>query len=121
MKRKQLGELGEQFAASYLQEQGLRIIARNWRCPSGELDIIAYDQNMLVFVEVRTRSVYADVRQRYGSVLEAVTPLKQQQIRKLALIYMYQNKLHEQAVRFDVVLVEREQLTMKATHIAHAF
>lgn len=121
MNRKQLGQLGEQFAADYLQKQGMRIVARNWRCASGELDLIAYDRKVLVFVEVRTRTVHMNDRARYGSVLEAVTPYKQQQIRKLAEIYLYQKKLADQAVRFDVVLIEREDNLMKATHIPHAF
>jgi putative endonuclease len=121
MNRKELGSLGEQFATHYLQQQGLEIVARNWRCSSGELDIIALDQTVLVFIEVRTRSVYADRKARYGSVLEAITPYKQLQIRKLAEIYLYQKKLYERKIRFDVVLIERQQQEMKATHIRHAF
>ena len=121
MNRKQLGLEGEQFAAQYLQQQGLEIIARNWRCSSGELDIIASDQGVIVFIEVRTRTVYKDGNERYGTVLEAVTPYKQQQIRKLAQIYMYQKKLYDHSVRFDVVLIERQQEHMDAKHIRNAF
>lgn len=121
MNRKQLGLQGEQFAAQYLQQQGMEIVARNWRCSSGELDIIALEQGMLVFIEVRTRTVYPNGTERYGSVLEAVTPYKQQQIRKLAEIYLYQKKLYEQSIRFDVVLIQWDGGKMDATHIRHAF
>lgn len=121
MNRKQLGAMGEQFALEYVQKLGMRIVARNWRCSSGELDLIAYEQNVLVFIEVRTRTVHSDAPQKFGSVLEAITPSKQLKVRKLAEIYAYKHKLTDQTIRFDVVLVEKVRDELRATHIRHAF
>lgn len=123
MNRKQLGAEGEERASRYLQEQGYIIVQRNWRCSSGELDIIARNEQQLVFVEVRTRTVYAQGEgiNRYGSVLEAITPRKQMQLRRLAEIYLYQAKLRNISLRFDVVLVERSGERYSINHIQHAF
>lgn len=124
MNRKQLGQLGENYAAQMLQEKGLTIVARNWRCASGELDLVAQDGNVIVFVEVRTRTITASNQtneQRYGSVLEAVTVQKRIQVKRLAEIYLYRNRMTEQSVRFDVVLVEKAGERMTAKHIEHAF
>jgi len=124
MNRKQLGQLGENYAAQMLQEKGLMIAARNWRCSSGELDLVARDGSVIVFVEVRTRTIAAASKaneQRYGSVLEAVTVQKRAQVKRLAEIYLYQHRLSDHAIRFDVVLVERKGDQMTATHIEHAF
>jgi len=124
MNRKQTGQLGENYAAQMLQEKGLMIIARNWRCASGEIDLVARDGSVVVFVEVRTRTINASRRaneQRYGSVLEAITVQKRAQVKRLAEIYLYQHRMTEHSVRFDVVLVERKDEQMTATHIEHAF
>lgn len=123
LNRKQLGAQGEERASLYLQEQDYIIVQRNWRCSSGELDIIARDGNQLVFVEVRTRTVYAQGAgvNRYGSVLEAITSRKQMQLRRLAQIYLYQSKLYNISLRFDVVLVERSGEHYAVNHIKHAF
>ena len=67
----ELGRRGEQLAAEYLERAGLRILDRNWRCETGELDIVALDQRVLVVCEVKTRSGV-----RYGSPLEAVSHSK---------------------------------------------
>ncbi len=64
----ELGRHGEQLAAEYLERAGLRILDRNWRCETGELDIVAPEQRVLVVCEVKTRSGL-----RYGSPLEAVS------------------------------------------------
>lgn len=123
LNRKQLGAEGEERASLYLQEQGYIIVQRNWRCGSGEIDIIASKENQLVFVEVRTRTVYAQGAgvNRYGSVLEAITPRKQMQLRRLAEIYLYQSKLRNISLSFDVVLVERSGEHYTLNHIKHAF
>ncbi|GAA2754236.1 YraN family protein [Amnibacterium kyonggiense] len=67
----QLGRRGEDEAAAYLTALGWRIVDRNWRCPSGEIDIVALDGTELVIVEVKTRS-----GRGYGDPLEAVDPRK---------------------------------------------
>ena len=95
-----LGKLGENLAVAYLENHGVDIIKRNYRQKSGEIDIIARDQECLVFVEVKTRKSL-----RFGQPFEAVTPRKQAQISRVALDYMTRTKLSDQAVRFDVISI----------------
>ena len=71
-KRIQTGQRGEEIAALYFTERGYNIVARNWRCPTGELDIIMEKGDTLIFVEVRTRS-----GKRYGTPEESINPTKQ--------------------------------------------
>lgn len=95
-----LGAEGEALAASYLETQGYRIRARNFRSGKGEIDIIASDGNTLVFVEVKTRSTA-----RFGLPREAVTPFKQNMLRKTAMSYLVQLS-KEIPCRFDVVEIQ---------------
>ena len=74
-----LGRRGEAIAARFLVSRGLAIVDRNWRCPQGEIDLVARDRTELVFVEVKTRS-----RVAFGHPLEAVTATKLARLRRLA-------------------------------------
>ncbi len=96
-----LGARGEKLAAERLQAEGYEILARNYRCDYGELDIIALDGHVLVFVEVKTRE-----SEEAGSPLEAVTPRKQRQIARAALYFAVETRRDEMEMRFDVVGVE---------------
>ncbi len=93
-----LGKRGEGLAAAHLRGLGYRILERNCRLTTGELDIVARDGPVLVFVEVKTRS-----GTRFGSPLEAVTLSKQRQLVKAASEYLGRKGLHDSPVRFDVV------------------
>ena len=96
------GRMGEEAAADYLANLGYRIIARNWRCRIGEIDLIADDGGTLVFVEVRARKNPT----RFGTALEAVTPLKQRQVREVAAYYLALRKsAPSSSIRCDVVAV----------------
>ncbi|EID14351.1 hypothetical protein MPHLEI_11454, partial [Mycolicibacterium phlei RIVM601174] len=90
----------EQLAVEHLQAQGLRVVARNWRCRYGELDIIAADdaRRAVVFVEVKTRT-----SDRFGGVEEAVTPQKVRRLRRLAGLWLASQDTRWDAVRIDVV------------------
>lgn len=99
-KRKLLGSEGEQRAARYLEQQGYRILERNYQASCGEIDLIALDRGELVFVEVKTRSTDA-----YGSPELAVTPRKQQRMIRAALGYVKHRGMHQVPCRFDVVAV----------------
>jgi putative endonuclease len=99
-----LGKQGEDLAVAYLKRHGVDIIKRNYRQKSGEIDIIARDQECLVFVEVKTRK-----NLRFGQPFEAVTPRKQAQISWVALDYITRNKLSNQPVRFDVISIVMTQ------------
>ena len=95
--KKQLGNRGEEEAVKYLQKNGYKIIQQNYRCRTGEIDIIANDGNYLVFIEVKSRK-----NTDYGAPGEAVNYFKQQKIIKVAQFYLMTKSI-EPNVRFDVV------------------
>ena len=98
--RKLLGREGEDRAAKFLAKRGYRILERNYRTRSGEIDLIALDRGVVVFVEVKTRTSDA-----FGAPELAVTPQKQKRMLKAALGYMKYRKLHQVPCRFDVVAI----------------
>jgi putative endonuclease len=110
------GKNGEELAVRYLEEQGYAIVARNYRLRMGEIDIIARDGEFLVFVEVKTRR-----SSRFGSPFEAVDFRKQQQIIRVARMYLSRHGGENRAVRFDVVAVYFEQRTATIKLLKDAF
>ena len=98
---KRTGEKGEELAARYLAKAGYRIIARNYRCPFGEIDIVAEEGGMLVFVEVKSRRSEA-----YGEPQLAVGRAKQKKLSLISLNYLSEKKLPHRSARFDVVAVK---------------
>ncbi len=96
----ELGKIGENLAANYLQGCGYEILGRNWRSARVELDIIARDKNTLVFCEVKTRRSTS-----HGYPSEAITALKLEHIRTAALRWLTHNRNGYSGVRFDVVSV----------------
>ena len=108
-----LGTQKEQQAAAYLESAGFEILERNYRCRTGEIDLIAKEGGYLVFVEVKYRATGAK-----GSALEAVDRKKAAQVRRVAGIYLYEKRLSEHTpCRFDAVGIDREAVT----HIRDAF
>jgi len=95
-----LGRKGEDAAATFLKKKGYKIIQRNYRQKTGEIDIIARQDEWLVFIEVKARKSV-----RFGQPFESVTQTKQAQIGRVALDYMTRNKLLDQPVRFDVISI----------------
>jgi putative endonuclease len=101
--RAQQGFLAEERAAHYLREQGFTILARNFRCRTGELDIVARRQRLLVIAEVRMRSDSA-----YGGAGASITSTKQGRIRRAARYFLrYRPALRALAVRCDSLLLDR--------------
>jgi putative endonuclease len=98
--RAEIGALGEQLAADHLTGLGLRILARNWRCRYGELDVIAVDPttNTAVFVEVKART-----GDGFGGLAQAVTEQKARRLRRLAAIWLASQEQRWTAVRIDVI------------------
>lgn len=95
----EIGALGERLAVEHLQSLGLRVLARNWRCRHGELDVIAADgTGTVVFVEVKTRT-----SDRFGGVEYAVTPEKVRRLRRLAGLWLARQDARWHAVRIDVI------------------
>ena len=98
--RAELGALGEQLAVEHLRGLGLQVLARNWRCRYGELDVIAADPGgrTAIFVEVKTRS-----GDGFGGLAEAVTAEKVRRLRRLASLWLAAQQTRWAAVRLDVV------------------
>ncbi len=117
--RKRLGTLGEDAAAAYLQEQQYLVVDRNWRCRSGEIDLVADKDGLLVFVEVRSRRNTG----RFGTPRESVNAAKQLQVRQTVQYYLTVKGMHERQVRFDVIGVHfsKEGLFEGIDHVQNAF
>ena len=94
-----IGDDAEMLAIGYLQQQGLKLVDRNYHSRRGEIDIIMEDAGTLIFIEVKYRQ-----SDQFGSAAEMVTPQKQQKIITTALHYLQQHKL-DRACRFDVVTI----------------
>ena len=95
-----LGRHGEQLAAQHLQASGLEVLDRNWRCPDGEIDIVAREGDILVICEVKTRT-----SPLFGDPVEAVGPAKAARIHRLAMRWMASHTPNWRDLRFDVVSV----------------
>ena len=95
-----LGDEGELLAVRHLKRLGYRILVRNYRCPLGEIDIIARHGGVLVFVEVKSRGAGDSV-----SPKQALTPAKQHKLSQVAWYYLQKHKLTEANSRFDVVAI----------------
>ncbi len=107
------GALAEEQAAQYLEQKGYRLLARNFRAPGGEIDIICSWGKTLVFVEVKERASNA-----FGGPIAAVTPTKQKRITHTAVQFIKINKnLSYDSIRFDVICI----LPTGIEHIEHAF
>jgi putative endonuclease len=98
-KRDPLGERGENMAARFLRNAGLKIIARNYKCPLGEIDIVAREGKTLVFVEVKTRAFDDPTPE------EQVNQFKQHQLTKAAKYYLGRFGTPQPPARFDVVAI----------------
>jgi len=114
--KKKIGQKGENLAFAYLQNLGYKVLERNYRCKLGEVDIIALDNDTLVFIEVRTRSSLD-----FGLPQESINRRKRHQISKVALEYMTRKKLNNTPARFDVVAISLEPGKEKIDLIKDAF
>jgi putative endonuclease len=110
-----LGRRGEDEAARFLRNSGMKVLVRGYRSHFGEIDLIARDGDTLVFVEVKAR--------REGVPAEAVTPEKQRRLTLTALHFLKANKLLDQQCRFDVVAIVWPvgQSKPRIEHIRNAF
>jgi putative endonuclease len=96
-KRKR-GDVAEDLALAYFQQRAFELIARNFNCRLGELDLVMSDQDYLVFIEVRHRKSHL-----YGGALESITPSKQAKLRRAAEVYMQSTKTPDCPCRFDIL------------------
>jgi len=115
--RKAIGALGEELALRHLQERGLKIVVRNYRCRMGEIDLVMMDGSTLVFVEVRCRS-----RSDYGGAAASIDWQKQ---RRLVLaaehLRMKRAELRRYPARFDVIAITANDADTKVDWIKSAF
>lgn len=116
--RRWFGTRSERAAARHLKKLGYRVLERNFRCPLGELDLVALDGDCIVFVEVRSTE-HADTLRPAASV----DVPKQRRLTKLALIYLKQKRLLNHAARFDVLAISwpAEQREPTMAHYPNAF
>ena len=115
--RKAIGLLGEELALEHLQAHGLKLVARNYRCKLGELDLVMLDGATLVLIEVRSRS-----SNDYGGAAASVTWDKQRRLSRAAEhLLMKRADLKRYAARFDVVAITAEGTDAKVDWIKRAF
>jgi putative endonuclease len=101
--RKNVGDIGENFAADLLTNSGYKVIERNYRTKAGEIDIIAIKDGVLHFVEVKTRN-----GNQYGYPSESVTSAKQQHIKRAAGQYLQGRRMQWNKISFDVYEIMTE-------------
>lgn len=116
--KKQIGKIGEDISCKYLKENNYLIHKRNFRCKQGEIDIIAYDNNLkqLVFIEVKTRS-----NAKYGRPCEAVNYFKKNHIISVSKYYNYKYNIQNISIRYDVIEIILNNSFYKLNHIKNAF
>lgn len=100
MDRRELGRRGEKIAADLLRSKGFQVLATNWRCAAGELDLVVRHDGVVAAVEVKTRRTLA-----FGSPQEAVTPVKAARLRRLLARWLAEHPQQVPVVRVDVVAV----------------
>lgn len=104
MKRRETGILGEKLASDFLKKHGYHILETNYRCPHGEIDIVARHKDYLVFVEVRTKKSL-----EFGSPEESITPAKKARMKATAWHYQQAHNDSPSLWRIDVVAIELNQ------------
>ncbi len=110
------GKKGEAVASVFLAQKGYKILEKNYRIRGGEIDIIAKDHDVLVFIEVKTRR-----NKKFGDPSEAVTAFKQKQMSKAAMIYVQGKNLSNIPCRFDVIGLEVKGDRAVVSHYINAF
>ncbi len=114
---KELAKVGEEHAAKHVATLGYRIVKRNFRFGHvGEIDIVAYDGECLVFIEVKARQDYS-----HGAPEAAIDARKQAQLKRVAKMYYYVNALADVVCRFDVVAIDILGKKIDIRHHKNAF
>ena len=113
-RKREIGDFGEELTASYLEKKGYRILDRNYSKPFGEIDIIAIKDDLIAFVEVKTRKSDA-----FAYAAEAVDFYKQQRIRRASQAYLIEKNLSDFLMTFDIAEVYLD--TRKINYIENAF
>ena len=115
-RRGELGRRGEGLAEAFLRRSAYTIVARNYRCRLGEIDLVALDGPVLVFVEVRSRNGPA-----FGTPLESVDARKQIRLARVARQFLAERRWHDRDARFDVIGVRFDEDPPRVEHVQAAF
>ncbi len=110
--KKLLGGAGEKLAVKFVKKKGFKILKKNYKTPLGEIDIIAQDKDVIVFIEVKTRT-----SEDFGLPCQAVDKRKQEKYYKIATYYLQREKKMNSECRFDVIEIENGEIN----HIFNAF
>lgn len=118
MSRKETGRFGEYIASKYLEQNGVKILEKNFRVKTGEIDIIGLEKNILIFYEVKTRT-----NNNFGTPAESVTYFKQMHIKNTAMEYISTTRPKFKGIRFDVieVILDNNLMLKNINHIINAF
>ncbi len=108
----EIGKIGEELAVKYLNQNGYKVIERNFRCKQGEIDIISKDNKEWVFIEVKTRT-----NNKFGKPIEAVDINKQKHLLKAIKYYLYVRNLENEYIRVDAIEVYLNKHNYKINHI----
>jgi putative endonuclease len=107
----------EALALRYLKKQGLRLVAKNYRCAAGEIDLVMMHKNTLIFIEVRFREA-----EDFGSAIETVDRRKQQKVLRAAQHYLLRHKIYDSLqCRFDVVGITKKNSEVQFSWLPNAF
>ena len=110
--RHEIGKIGEELACQYLEDNGYKIVERNFEAKQGEIDIIALDKQEIVFIEVKTRT-----SKKYGEAAEAVNQTKQKHLIKTIKYYLYIRNLENEFIRIDIIEIYISKNKYKVNHI----
>lgn len=111
-RNQEIGILGERLAVKYLKNKQYIILDRNYRCKQGEMDIIAKDNEEIVFIEVKTRTTI-----KFGRPAEAVNYIKREHLQNIARYYLYTKKITKIPIRFDVIEIYLGNKEYAVNHI----
>lgn len=110
--KKKFGKEGEDYATSYLEEQGYKILERNFACKTGEIDIIAEENGTIIFIEIKSRT-----NLEYGLPSEAVTEAKLKHIYRSAEYYLMKKHLYNIDTRIDVIEIYKYNNKYTLNHL----
>ncbi|MGN1270986.1 MAG: YraN family protein [Clostridia bacterium] len=111
----ELGKIGENVVADYITKLGYKVLERNFECKQGEIDIIAKNNDELVFIEVKTRTDMS-----YGEASEAITEIKKRHLLNSIKYYIYKRNLENEFIRIDVAEVYIKDGHVKINYIKKA-
>ena len=115
MNKRRFGIIGEKIAQDYIRSKGYEVLEMNYYTKRGEIDIIAKQENCIIFFEVKTRT-----NLKFGTPAMAVNAIKRKHIKSVAKTFLYLNKLHGHDVRFDVIEVFINNGKCEINHIEGA-